>query len=255
MTLSEFLSILNGEYKETAGTSAKNQCVDCANAYIKYVLGLPIIEYTNAVDFPSKIGSDYDYILNTLRGVPVEGDLVIWGGTYGHIAIFLEGNSNRFTSFDENFPTGSPCHVQEHNYDTPQVLGWLHPKKPPSTENQAIIDQLRGERDLNWNLYTQERNAKIDLEDQLDKKNKANLVLEKMVQDKDKEIISLQGTVQGLQDTIKKLNDDKTATQAELVKTTMDLEICMSQRKDLAKYTTKELINEVIGRFFRKKVS
>lgn len=124
-----------------------------------------------------------------------------------------------------------------------------------SNDNQAIIDQLRAERDTNWNLYQQERNAKIDLEDQLDKKNKANLVLEKMVQDKDKEIISLQGSIQGLTDLNKKLSEEKATTQAELVKTTMDLEICLAQRKDLAKYETKELINEVIGRFFRKRVS
>lgn len=133
MTFSELMGILNGEYKETAGTDAKNQCVDLANAYIKYVLGLPIIEWTNAVDFPSKARDNYDYILNTPAGVPKEGDLVIWGGTYGHIAIFIEGNSNRFTSFDENYPTGSPCHVQEHTYY--RILGWLRPKNP------AIIAQ------------------------------------------------------------------------------------------------------------------
>src|SRR3990167_10245626 len=126
MTVTELMGLLNGEYKETAGTSAKNQCVDLANAYIKYVLGLPIIEYTNAVDFPSKADDKYDYILNTPEGIPQEGDLVIWSGTYGHIAIFIEGDANRFTSFDENFPTGSPCHVQEHTYSN--VLGWLRPK-------------------------------------------------------------------------------------------------------------------------------
>lgn len=151
MTLTEFLSILNGEYKETAGTSAKNQCVDLANAYIKYVLGLSVIEWTNAVDFPSKAGPDYEYILNTPTGVPKEGDLVIWGGTYGHIAIFLEGDSNRFTSFDENYPTGTPCHVQEHNYNSPKVLGWLHPKNPPVSLdkelNQCIID-----RNAHWDF-------------------------------------------------------------------------------------------------------
>ena len=73
------MGILNGEYKETAGTDAKNQCVDLANAYIRYVLGLPVIEWTNAVDFPSKAGDNYKYILNSPDGVPQEGDLVIWG--------------------------------------------------------------------------------------------------------------------------------------------------------------------------------
>ena len=152
MTLNEFLAICNGQYIEMAGTDARNQCVDSANCYIKYVLGLPIIEWTNAVDFPSRAGDNYEYILNTPNGVPQEGDLVIWGGTYGHIAIFIEGNSTRFTSFDENYPTGSPCHVQEHTYLSPKVLGWLHPRVVLS-DMQAQLDQLRTERDTNWNYF------------------------------------------------------------------------------------------------------
>lgn len=152
MTFTEFMSILNGEYKETAGTTAKNQCVDLANAYIKFVLELPVIEWANAVDFPSKAGDKYEYILNTPTGVPSEGDLIIWGGTYGHIAIFIEGNSNRFTSFDENFPTGSPCHVQEHTYLSPKVLGWLHPKVQV-LDLQGKLTQAVADRNRNWDWF------------------------------------------------------------------------------------------------------
>lgn len=152
MTLTEFLSILNGEYKETAGTTAKNQCVDLANAYIKYVLGLPPIEWTNAVDFPSKAGDNYEYILNTPTGVPKEGDLIIWGGTYGHIAIFIEGNENRFTSFDENYPTGYPCHVQEHTYLSPKVLGWLRCKVQPQTDPQVELNKCVNDRNAHWDF-------------------------------------------------------------------------------------------------------
>ena len=150
MTFSELMGILNGEYKETAGTSARNQCVDLANAYIQFVLQLPIIEFANAKDFPAKAGDKYEYILNTPTGIPQEGDLVIWGGIYGHIAIFIEGNANRFTSFDENYPTGSPCHVQEHDYKN--VLGWLHPKITQSSNDlQTELDKVRAERDNHWN--------------------------------------------------------------------------------------------------------
>ncbi len=149
MTFSDFMGILNGEYKETAGTDAKNQCVDLANAYIKYVLGFPIIEWTNAVDFPSKADPvQYDWILNTLTNVPVEGDLMVWKGAIGHIAVFIEGNTLRFTSFDENYPTGSPCHVQEHSYLN--VLGWLHPK------NSAIITQPIAQPDPTMSFFPQD---------------------------------------------------------------------------------------------------
>lgn len=130
MTLQQFIEKWNGKYCEVAGSAnAQNQCVDLANAYIRDVLGLPIIEWTNAKDFPSKAGDSYDYILNTPSGVPKEGDIMIWGGsTAGHIAIFIEGNADTFRSFDQNYPTGSPCHVQNHTYLTPPVLGWLRAK-------------------------------------------------------------------------------------------------------------------------------
>lgn len=137
MTLQEFLIKWNGKYCEVAGSAnAQNQCVDLANAYIRDVLGLPIIEWTNAIDFPSKGGDKYTYILNTPTGVPSEGDLVIWGNSPGHIAIFLDGNANSFTSFDQNYPTGSPCHIQGHTYAN--VLGWMHPKTLPQVDQECM---------------------------------------------------------------------------------------------------------------------
>ena len=149
MTLTEFLKKWNGQYCEVAGSAnAKNQCVDLANAYIRDVLGLPIIEWTNAKDFPSK--SSLPFIRNLPTGIPNEGDMVIWGnGTAGHIAIFLSGNVNSFTSFDQNYPVGSPCHSQGHTYAN--VLGWLKSSatiNPPAnsgnvepiTDDKARID-------------------------------------------------------------------------------------------------------------------
>lgn len=154
MTFEEFISKWNGQYCEVAGSAnALNQCVDLGNAYIRDVLGLPIIEWTNAVDFPSKAGDKYDYILNTPTGVPQKGDLIIWKPTPGHIAIFIEGDANRFTSFDQNFPVGSKCHIQEHNYTN--VTGWLRSKNPPQNQ-QTVIDELRLARDKNWTLYQEQ---------------------------------------------------------------------------------------------------
>lgn len=156
MTFTEFMAKWNGKYVEVAGSAnAQNQCVDLANAYIRDVLNLPIIEWTNAKDFPSKGGDNYTYILNTPTGVPQEGDLVIWGGTYGHIAIFIEGDVNSFRSFDQNYPTGSPCHVQNHTtYNN--VLGWMRPKQlAGQLDLQKQLDACRVERDRNWNWFTQ----------------------------------------------------------------------------------------------------
>lgn len=163
MTFQEFLTKWNGQYCEVAGSAnAQNQCVDLANAYIRDVLGLPIIEWTNAKDFPSKGGEPYTYILNTPTGVPSGGDLVIWGGTYGHIAIFIEGNANTFTSFDQNYPVGSPCHVQGHTYAN--VLGWMHPKTLPQVDQECMpksqAEDFRRVKE-GWNQLR----AKLNVED------------------------------------------------------------------------------------------
>jgi hypothetical protein len=131
MTLQEFITKWDGKFCEVAGSAnATNQCVDLANQFIREVLCLPIIEWTNACDFPSK-ASGYTFIKNTPENIPLEGDLVIWssaiGGGAGHIAIFVEGTASRFTSFDQNYPLNTPCHKQGHTYAN--ILGWLHPKE------------------------------------------------------------------------------------------------------------------------------
>lgn len=152
--ITNFVSKWNGVYVEVSGTTAQNQCVDLANLFIRDVLKLPMIEWTNAKDFPSKAGDKYEWIVNTPDGVPEEGDLVIWDGTWGHIAIFLNGTVNDFHSFDQNYPTGSPCHIQYHTYDN--VKGWLRCKNPPA----PAVDcdpQWRIDRDKNWNLYLAEQ--------------------------------------------------------------------------------------------------
>ena len=149
MTFDQFIGKYNGKFLEVAGSSnALNQCVDLANGYIREVLGLPIIEWTNAVDFPSKAGDKYQWIVNTPTGIPQKGDLIIWKPTPGHIAVCFEGNINRFSSFDENFPVYSKCHIQEHDYTN--VTGWLRPKVQPSTGNTATLEakikQLEAEK-------------------------------------------------------------------------------------------------------------
>src|SRR3990167_884864 len=137
MSLDNFISKYNGKYVEVSGSAnAKFQCVDAANLYIREVLGQPIIEWTNAVDFPSKAGSKYQYIVNTPTGIPLKGDLIIWKPSPGHIAVFIEGNVNRFSSFDQNFPVGSVCHIQEHSYVN--VTGWLRFKA--TTDYKALYE-------------------------------------------------------------------------------------------------------------------
>jgi len=122
--LDKFLQKWNGKYCEVAGSAnAINQCTDLCNAYLRDVLKLSIVEWTNAIDFPSKLTESHEWIPNTPDGIPQLGDLIVWGKGAGHIAIFLSGTVSKFTSFEQNYPTGSPCHAQGHTYAN--VLGWL----------------------------------------------------------------------------------------------------------------------------------
>lgn len=142
MTLQEFISKYNGKFVEyhSFSAGATNQCVDLANQYIVEVLGFAAIIGTNAQDFPKKAGSNFTYILNTPTGQPEPGDLIIFKSAdgVGHISIHVKNiNLSLFTSFDQNYPTGSPCKEVNHNYTN--VLGWLR-AKGVTTEN---IDQLK----------------------------------------------------------------------------------------------------------------
>lgn len=142
MTLEDYIQKYNNKFVEYHSYSAnsKNQCTDNANQYIVEVLGLPAIIGTNAQQFPDKAGSDYEYILNTPTGIPQKGDLMIWSSAdnVGHIAIFIDGDANKFNSFDQNYPTGTPCHIQSHTYLRPKVIGWLRAKKVSSETIQVL---------------------------------------------------------------------------------------------------------------------
>lgn len=114
------------------------ECLSLCKQYILENLGIyPPPSGTNSAygywsRFPSPLGEVFEKVKNTPNGVPQKGDLVIWntnaGGGFGHIAIFVEGNANKFTSFDANW-NGRQAHLQGHYYNN--VVGWLHAKGEP----------------------------------------------------------------------------------------------------------------------------
>lgn len=234
MSLQEFIEKYNGEYLEVAGSSAQNQCVDLANAYLRDVLNHPIVEWTNATDFPSKL-TDFEWIQNTPDGVPQEGDIIVWqNSTYGHIAIFVEGNTTSFRSFDQNFPTGSPCHIQNHTYIT--AMCWGRPKEPTvevaSSKFQELVHKstlydsffaagyasvedilkekevLNNEKNDIQNQLTAEIQKNQDLRDVLDKQTQADADLGAQLLEAQHKLAELeQAKEQPIAEAVKPLQD------------------------------------------------
>ena len=160
MTIDQFVASWLGKKADWDG-AYNGQCVDLARFYWDQVVGISQPKgVAGAKDFWTNYETDpnlknnHEKIANTPTGVPVKGDIVIWnknaGGGYGHISIFLEGDTNTFVSFDQNWPTLSKCTKTTHNYTN--VLGWLHPKEG-SMANEletCMADRLKfwQERDL-----------------------------------------------------------------------------------------------------------
>jgi hypothetical protein len=130
MTLLDFVAKYNGQYVTAPGGDG-NQCVDLANLYLIEVRKQPKI-WADAVAWQRATIKGMVWVPNGPSNAPPAGSLVVWGhnanagtGAAGHIAVSLLADGMRLLSFDQNYPEGSPCHVQPHTYDG--VLGWHRP--------------------------------------------------------------------------------------------------------------------------------
>jgi hypothetical protein len=157
MTLNDFVQTYNGKYVDFDGAWGA-QCMDEMHQFIVEVLGINNASVLAApcardvyVNFPSITGHElFDQIANTTNNVPQEGDIMFWGMLpYGHVATFVEGDANTFRSFDQNWPTGSPCHIQGHTYTN--VLGWLRCK---NTSQQSELDKCINDRNSHYDFLS-----------------------------------------------------------------------------------------------------
>ena len=142
MALNDFVKKWAGQNVDAngnvSGDPAFGQCVDLANLWL-INLGIDPIFHKDAKDFPFGLSSDISWFGNSPNAIPEAGDLVVWGtglNPHGHIAVFVYGDANSFTSFDQNYPKYSPCHLQNHNYKN--VIGWLCPKKGEQVNAQQV---------------------------------------------------------------------------------------------------------------------
>jgi archaellum component FlaC len=183
MTLNEFVTKYLGKKLDFDGAYG-GQCVDLFRFYVRDVLGLPQPKgvvgarefYTNFENDPI-LKANFTRIANTPDGVPEHGDAIIWdkwtGNNFGHVAVFLNGDANKFTSLDQNFPTLDKVTKTEHNYTSPKVLGWLRPNgvvNLPLRETVIDFDDGEGKRKMvGWYVseWFNEKKKVKDLENEV----------------------------------------------------------------------------------------
>jgi len=152
MTLDDFIKKYDGKFVEANDPSALNQCMDLITQYRLDILHTPAFGVVKAKDVFDAASSDiYDKFKNTATSKPRAGDIIIWDiGTVGHIAIVKQADMNKFVSFDQNWPTGSPCVFVNHDYK--RVIGWIRKKGDEVTEEECqkrIEEALKGKYDEN----------------------------------------------------------------------------------------------------------
>ena len=145
MNLDQFITKYNNKIVDFDGAYG-GQCVDLYRQYVKEVLNVPQSPpVAGAKDiWNTYLPAHFDRFNNTPLGVPQKGDIIIWGskyGPYGHVGVYVSGNVLNFTSFDQNDPVGSRCHLQKHNYNG--VLGWLR-AKPVNLTPEQKESKIRG---------------------------------------------------------------------------------------------------------------
>lgn len=137
LTVDEFFKKYLGKRVEWDNTkNARYQCVDYVKAYIELCYGIKTSSgaaWGNAKDyylsFPKALQGKFKRIANTPSFVPKKGDIVIWNGTYGHIAVADGvGNTSYFYSYDQNYgSTDELKKVRRVKHSYKNFLGVLRP--------------------------------------------------------------------------------------------------------------------------------
>lgn len=272
LTLDEFLQKFNGQPVDFDGAYGL-QCMDLMHQYVYSVLGLTDARILAAAyaryvyeNFDSIYGREnFEKIPNTPTGVPKAGDIVLFGSPMGkftdtngktqyagHVCIFIEGDSKKFRSFDENYDAPLP-HVVEHTYT--YCLGWLRPKNT-QPDTQAQLNQAIADRDRNWNFLIAISNALgvttnidvilaeikklISMEDSLNEKQKNLDKANEQITDLEGKLKPLQDTNDDLKTKNEKLSEDLDDQKKKVTGQNIDIENLKTQIiqfKESAKFT------------------
>lgn len=137
MTHDAFVKKWNGRYLDF-DNFAGAQCVDLMRFYCKEVLNVPQPKPVGRLGakalWDTYNPKYFDRFVNTPNAIAKKGDILIWNrfvpgitGYAGHVAMFDTGDLYKVIDFGQNWPTGTPCHLQKHSYRG--IIGWLRAKK------------------------------------------------------------------------------------------------------------------------------
>lgn len=128
MNLEEFVKVYDHMGIDFDGAYGY-QCMDLFHYYEIDVLGIDqskLVRAATAYKAYLKGADHFDRFQYKPGMIPKPGDIMFWNtsvGPYGHVAVFIDGSSKDFVSFDQNWPPGSKCKKVKHTYKG--VAGWL----------------------------------------------------------------------------------------------------------------------------------
>ena len=171
---SQLLALL-GQQIEREDPTALFQCMDFAFAWVD-ILGIDRASIRHPYAYqvwtkPNDLTVQFfQFIPNTANGVPQQGDIVIFDqnvqgvtGIAGHICVATGGDSNSFNSLDQNWKGVQKVTKEKHSYTG--VLGWLRIKL--ANISQEELDQMRKDRDQNYNNWVEQLKQTEDLKKQI----------------------------------------------------------------------------------------
>lgn len=106
------------------------QCVDLAMAYYDYLEGRHA--FGNGVDYwYNQLPSGWKRIAYKKGFIPQAGDIMVWSGGYGHVAIFESGTKTHYTAYHQNFAGKRYVDIERNlpydNYSPNTFMGVIRP--------------------------------------------------------------------------------------------------------------------------------
>ena len=142
----QFFAINNGKSIEVQDITNKYQCMDLIFAWCNF-LKIPLLTVAHLYAYqvwtqPTALTKQYfDLIPNSATNVPAIGDIIVFSTTVGyagHVAVETgKSNSTNLISFDQNWG-GKQYATTITHYNYYGILGWLHPKTQPVTDDQIV---------------------------------------------------------------------------------------------------------------------